>query len=68
MQEKFSNMFESKFKLYQEIYHITPDSPKGFIKEIILYATNGRIKYLVVWDHQLEDWYEEIELTEIKKF
>lgn len=58
----------TKFGLRDEVYHITPESPKGIITDIRYFTRNKIISYLVVWDHMNEGWCDEIELTIDKTF
>lgn len=59
---------KTKFSIGQEVYHITPDSPKGIVIDIAYYFATNEVKYIVAWGHSDESFYREIELTEHKTF
>lgn len=59
MQEKY------KFKKYQMVYHITPESPKGIIIERRIYD-DGDKEYLISYGFGQASWAFEEELSEDK--
>lgn len=63
-----SKMKETAFKITQEVYHITPESPKGHVVDISYSYLNKRHLYRVAFSHEQSDWYEEHELTTEKRF
>lgn len=60
--------FEHKYKIGQEVYHTTPDSPIGLITDIRFSYCNNRPAYLVSVGFGEEFICEEHELTEDKRF
>ena len=58
----------NKFVIGQEVYHVTPDSPKGVILEIRHYQSDNSFEYLIAWGHVESGWCMEKELTLNKKF
>ena len=62
--------FEPKYKIDQEIYHITPESTKGIIVDINYNVRTNQISYNVLFGRGMEDnlWCFEYELCESIKF
>jgi hypothetical protein len=47
---------EPKFKLLQEVYHITPGSGKGIILDITYYFSINAFKYYVTFGINNDAW------------
>lgn len=60
--------FKTRFNIGQEVYHITPESPKGIIIDILYYSESKEVRYAVVWNYNDESICKEIELTEDKTY
>lgn len=59
---------EYKYKIGQDIYHITSDSPKGVIVDASYSFHNNKVSYAVAWDFQNESICAEHELSDSKTF
>jgi hypothetical protein len=59
---------EFKYKIGQDIYHVTPDSPKGVIIDASYSFHTNKVSYAVAWDFSNESICAEHELTEDKIF
>lgn len=57
-----------KFNLGDEVFHITPESPKGYILDISYSFSKDRCIYLVTWGPSLESWCVDSELIEHKNY
>ena len=58
----------NKFNLGDEVYHVTPDSPKGVVLEIKHYHSTDSFEYLIAWGHMESSWALESELNYNKAF
>lgn len=55
--------------MYQEVFHITPDSPRGFVIDIYYSYRHDKNTYRVTFSHEAASLeYEEEELSEKKRF
>ena len=59
-------MIKNRFEIGQNIYHITPESPKGFIIDAVYSLLNNRWRYIVAFSINNETTCEEFELSENK--
>lgn len=57
-----------RFLIKQDVYHITPDSEKGIVLDMIYYFHTQQYKYLVTFGIGKNDWYDEHELSESKNY
>lgn len=57
--------FLHKYEIGQSIYHVTPESDKGIIKDISYSILNNKVLYNVVFGRRAEDdvWCTEEELS-----
>jgi uncharacterized protein (UPF0303 family) len=62
--------FEPKYKIGQNIWHITPESDKGIIVDISYKARTKEIMYNVIFGRGPDDdlWCHEFELIDSKQF
>lgn len=61
-------MKNPKFKLYQKVYHITPDSREGIVTNIIYYYRSGNFVYEVSTGFGEEFYCKEEELSNSKSY
>lgn len=62
-------MKNPKFNREEEVYHVTPESPKGIIIDIQYLFSTNEFSYLVAFNPlQVSLWYSEFELSKDKKF
>ena len=59
---------EPAFKIRQPVYHITPDSPKGYVINIRYNFFDKAFEYHVAFSHEFSDWCYEHELILDKQF
>lgn len=56
------------FDVGDEVYHITPDSPKAYILEWLYSSYSQQVKYKITSSIDNDLWCYEIELTTEKTF
>lgn len=60
---------EPRFKIMDEVYHITPESPKGLVLDVIYSFRTNLFEYVVTFSAERDSLvYTEQELTSNKVF
>lgn len=60
---------DPKFRIGEEVYHVTPDSPKGIVLDVLYSCRTNLFDYLVTFSSERESLlYTELELNNHKNF
>lgn len=62
------NNMNNKYNINDDIYHVTPNSPKGVILDIVYYYKTKYLEYTVAWSHNETSFCSEDELSKTPKF
>ena len=62
------NIKDPKFQELEDVYHVTPESPKGVVIDITYNIRTRRFSYLVIFSATEPSlWYYEEELTKDRR-
>ena len=60
---------DPKFRIGEEVYHVTPDSPKGMVLDVLYSFRTNLFDYLVTFSSERGSLlYSELELSNHKNF
>ena len=63
------NIPDPKFAIGEEVYHITPESPKGYVVEVHYSLRTSMFSYVVTFSAETSSLvYDELELSKTKTF